>query len=257
MNEEVMKNAELVAADYKAAFGDALVSLILYGSGVTREYDPKKSDLNFLVVLSEEGMEQLHLAHELVAKWRKTKVSTPLFLTRAYIESSLDTFPIEFLNIKRNHKLIWGEDVLEGIFFKKEFIRMQCEREIKGKLLLLRERYVETRGKPKILKELISASVPTFIFVFKGLLYLLDKEIPETRQDTVTALAQALDLDGELFSSLLEIEAGPLKPPKYEIAEIFKRYLQQIRTLALLMDERDFGAPPDLHKHQGGHVTQD
>jgi len=250
MNEEIMKKAELVAADYKAAFGDALVSVILYGSGVTREYDPKKSDLNFLVVLSEEGMEQLHLAHELVAKWRKTKVSTPLFLTRAYIESSLDTFPIEFLNIKRNHKLISGEDVLEGIFFKKKFIRMQCEREIKGKLLLLRERYVETRGKVKILKELISASVPTFIFVFKGLLYLLDKEIPETRQETVSVLAQELDLDEKLFLSLLRIEAGALKPSPEEIAALFKNYLQQIRTLALLMDVRDFGASPDADNPQ-------
>jgi hypothetical protein len=257
MNREIMKKSELVAADYKAAFGEDLISVTLYGSAMTAEYDPKKSDLNFLVVLSEEGMEQLHLAYELVVKWRKTKVSTPLFLTKAYIASSLDTFPIEFLNIKRNYGVIAGQDVLEGITFKKIFIRMQCERELKGKLLLLRERYVETRGKPKVLNELISASAPTFIFVFKGLLYLLDKEIPETRQETVAVLAQELDLDGELFSSLLEIEAGALKPPKHEIAEIFKRYLKQIRTLALLMDERDFGVPPDLRDHQGGHGTQD
>ena len=239
-----------MADDCKSAFADDLISVILYGSGVTTEYDPKKSDLNFLVVLSEDGIERLHLAHELVAKWRKHKVSTPLFLSKAYIESSFDTFPIEFLNIKRNHKLIVGEDVLEEISFDKSFIRMQCERELKGKLLLLRERYVETRGKPKVLRELISASVPTFVFVFKGLLYLLDEEIPETKQETVSGLARALDLDENLFSSLLQIEAGTLKPSPQEIADIFRRYLQQIRALALLIDEKDFGAFSDADTHQ-------
>ena len=139
MTDEVMNRARLVAGDLKNAFGDDLISVILYGSSLTSEYDPKRSDLNFLVVLSEEGIERLDRTHDLMAKWHKKKVATPLFLTKRYIESSLDTFPIEFPNIKRSHTLIMGEDVLQEVSFKKDFIRMQCERELKGKLLLLRE----------------------------------------------------------------------------------------------------------------------
>ena len=152
----------------------------------------------------------------------------------------MDTFPIEFLNMKRNYKLISGEDLLEKLTFKKEFIRMQCERELKGKLLLLRERYVETGGKAKDLRELISASVHTFIFVFRGLLYLLDKEVPATKRETVIILARELDLDEELFLALLQIGAGTLKRSQPETDEIFKRYMKQIRGLALLMDSRNF-----------------
>jgi predicted nucleotidyltransferase len=241
MTDEVLNKARLVADDYRKGFGEDLVSVILYGSGVTKEYDPKKSDLNFLIVLSEAGIERLHLAHELVAKWRKKKVSTPLFLTKDYIESSLDTFPIEFLNIKRNYRVIVGEDVLEGISFNRDFVRMQCERELKGKLLLLRERYVETRGKPKVLSELISASLPTFIFVFNGLLYLLGQKIPETKGETVSILSTELNLDGELFASLLQTEAGTPKSSPVEIKDLFRRYLKEIRRLALLMDSDAFG----------------
>jgi predicted nucleotidyltransferase len=244
-NGAILKTARLLADEYKAAFGDDLVSVILYGSAATTEYIPRKSDLNFLIMLSDEGIERLHLAHALVTKWRKRRVSTPLFLTKVYIESSLDTFPIEFLNMQQNYTLIFGEDVLAGLAFKKHFIRMQCERELKGKLLLLRERYVETGGKAPVLKELISASVPTFIFVFRGLLYLLDKEIPATKQETVTMLARELNLDDELFLALLQVRAGVLKPSGQEIGDIFKRYLNQIRTLALLMDTEDFGGSPD------------
>jgi predicted nucleotidyltransferase len=241
MADEVLNKARLVVDDYRRGFGEDLVSVILYGSSVTREYDPKKSDLNFLIVLSEAGIERLDLAHELVAKWRKKQVSTPLFLTKDYMASSLDTFPIEFLNIKRNYQVIVGEDVLDGISFKKDFVRLQCERELKGKLLLLRQRYVETRGKHKVLNELISASLPTFIFVFKGLLYLLGKEIPETKSETVSTLSTELNLDGELFSSLLQIEAGTLKSSPAEIEDLFRRYLKEIRRLALLMDSDVFG----------------
>jgi hypothetical protein len=238
--DEITHKARWVADDCRNAFGDDLISVILYGSSTTSEYDPKRSDLNFLVVLSEKGIERLDRAHDLVAKWHKKKVATPLFLTKRYIDSSLDTFPIEFLNIKRNHSLIMGEDVLQQIAFKKDFMRMQCERELKGKLLLLRERYVETRGKPKILEELIQSSVPTFIFVFKGLLYLLGKEIPETKKETVCLLAKELNLDQELFLSLLQIKAGMLQSSRQEIQSLFQRYVKEIRRLALLMDSEVF-----------------
>jgi hypothetical protein len=118
---------------------------------------------------------------------------------------------------------------------------MEGERELKGKLLLLRQRYVETRGKRKVLKELISASLPTFIFVFKGLLYLLDKEVPETKEQTITILSQELKLDQELFTSLLQLEAGTFKYSRQELGDLFKRYLKEIRRLALLMDSDVFG----------------
>jgi len=72
-------------------------------------------------------------------------------LTKADIDSSLDTFPIEFLNIKRNYTVVFGEDILEGLAFEKEFIRMQCERELKGKLLLLRAEYVNENETPLVI----------------------------------------------------------------------------------------------------------
>ncbi len=243
-NNHIVKISQLLVDDYHKVFGKELISVVLYGSAVTSEYVPKKSNLNFLIVLSEGGIEQLNLAHGLVAKWRRKKVSTPLFLTKSYIKSSLDTFPIEFLNIKRNYLLKFGEDILEELSPKKDFVRLQCERELKGKLLLLRERYVETGGKPKVLRNLISASVPTFIFVFNGLIYLLDKEVPATKQETVKLLAKELDLNEGLFLSLLQIREGTLKPSAKDMDDIFQNYAKEIRRLALLMDEKEFGVPP-------------
>ena len=228
--------SRLLADDYRKVFGNDLISVILYGSAVTDEYIPKKSDLNFLIVLSEEGIEQLHLAYDLVAKWRKKRVGTPLFLTKVYIDSSLDTFPIEFLNIRRHYRVIFGDDVIKSLSFEKGFIREQCERELKGKLLLLRERYVETRGKSIALRSLVTNTLSDFIFIFKGLLYLLDKDVPATKKETVTVLTKEFDLDQELFLSLLQIKEGRLKPSAKEMDSLFQRYMKEIRTLTMLID---------------------
>jgi predicted nucleotidyltransferase len=236
---EVTQRARQVADDYRRVYGQDIVSVILYGSALTADYVPGKSDLNLLIVLSEEGIHRLHLAHDLVPRWRKKRVGTPLFLTKTYLDSSLDTFPIEFLNIKRNYLVIQGEDVLAGLSFKKEFVRMQCERELKGKLLLLRERYVETGGKGRILRDLIAASLPTFTFIFKGLLYLLGEEVPVTRPETISLIARRFKLDEGLFRDLQSIGAGTLKLSERELHELFRRYLKEIRRLALDMDTKE------------------
>ena len=239
---EVTERARQVADDYRRVYGQDLVSVILYGSALTADYIPGKSDLNLMIVLSEEGIHNLHLAHDLVARWRKKRVGIPLFVTTTYIDSSLDTFPIEFLNIKGNYLVIQGEDVLAGLSFKKEFVRLQCERELKGKLLLLQQRYVETGGKGRILRDLIAASLPTFTFIFKGLLHLLDEEVPVTKSETISLLARKWKIDEGLFRDLQSIGAGTLKLSDRELHELFRRYLKEIRRLALDMDTKELSS---------------
>ena len=123
-----------------------------------------------MIVLSEEGIERLDKAFKVVQTWQKRKVAIPLFLTELYVESSLDVFPIEYLNFQRNHLLVYGKDILEELSFDRELVRLQCEREIKGKLLLLREAYMETSGKGKALRDVIGQSIQAFLAIFDALL---------------------------------------------------------------------------------------
>jgi predicted nucleotidyltransferase len=177
------------ASDYRKAFESDLLSIILYGSGARGEYIPKKSDLNFMIVLSESGMDGLSKAIPLVSKWHKKRVNTPLFLTPAAFSSSLDTFPIEFLNIKAAHKVVCGENFLKDLAFDKNYLRLQCEREIKGKLVQLRKHFLETAGNWRETEALISASLPTFFSLFQAIIFLKDKEPIAERHALVTTVA--------------------------------------------------------------------
>ena len=225
-----------VIADYRNIFGDDLISIILYGSATGKSYRPGKSDVNFMIVLSEEGIEGLDRAFGVVKKWRKRGVAIPLFLTESYMDTSLDVFPIEYLNFQRDYVLVFGKDILKDLTFNSEFIRQQCEREIKGKLLILREAFLETSGKGRALKEVISQSVSAFIAIFEALLYLKDKDLPKERREIIKNTCGTFELDAGVFEKLLDIKTEKVKLNDTEIMKAFKGYLKEIRKLAKLVD---------------------
>lgn len=225
-----------IVTDFKKVFGGELVSINLYGSATGEDYRPGKSDINFMVVVSEEGIEFLDQAFSIVKKWRKRNVAIPLFLTEAYIETSMDVFPIEYLNFKRNYILVFGKDILKDLTFKEEFIRLQCEREIKGKLLLLREAFLESYGKARALRSVVVLSLSAFIAIFEALLYLKGEEIPKEKRDIIKVTAGLFELDGSIFEKLLDIKEEKIKLGDTEITKLYKGYLKEVRMLSKLVD---------------------
>jgi len=226
-----------ITGDYKKIYSDALESIILYGSAAGEDYRPGKSDLNFMIVLSEEAIDRLDRAIETVSGWRKKKVATPLFMTRSYISSSLDSYPLEFLNMRKQYNLVYGEDVLKDICFEPEHLRLQCEREIKGKLLLLRERFLETEGKSRMIKELTGESITAFVSIFGGLLHLKSVKIPSSRREIVKALAREITVDENVFMNCLDIKEGTKNFSSSEIHSVFMAYLAEVRKLWEYVEE--------------------
>jgi hypothetical protein len=219
------------------AFGEDLVSIILYGSAAGRHYRPGKSDINFMVVLSNAGIDRLDRAFPLIKKWGKRKVAVPLFLTENYVETSLDVFPIEYLNFKRNHVLVHGKDVLETLKFEPDMVRLQCEREIKGKLLILRQAFLETAGEARLLKNVAVQSLGAFLAIFEALLYLKGTPVPENRRDVFRAVAESFDLDASLFDALQDIKEESRKVSDGEMLRLFRDYLKAARNLAMMVDQ--------------------
>ena len=225
-----------ITNDFRKAFGDDLLSIILYGSGATGDYVPGRSDLNFLVILSEKGIDDLGRAMETVARWRKRKVATPLFMTKSYILSSLDSYPLEFLNIIRNHVPVFGEDVLSELSIDPSLLRLQLEREIKGKTLLLRGSFLETEGRVKQIRDLIKVSLIAFISIFNALLYLKDLEIPRQKREVIRVVAKAFPIDPDVFLKCADIREGVDSFSSSNIQAIFRAYLGEVKKLSEIVD---------------------
>lgn len=227
---------EAFCADYEALYKADLLSVILYGSCARGEYVPKKSDINFMLLLSEGGIAKIGKALKLCAKWHRRAVATPLFLTRAYIETSLDTFPIEMLNFQASYRVLRGADPLKNLTFDNRMLRLQCERELKGKLLQLREQFLETAGSKGRIKDLITRSLPTFLAIFQAVVHLHGKPAQPGREALLDTMQEILDLNRGLFSELYAVREEKVRLSASEAITIMQRYIEEVRRLALAVD---------------------
>lgn len=223
--------------DYLKVFGSQLVSLILYGSAAGGYYIRGKSDINLLIVLTPAGIEKFSDALDTVKSWKKRRVAIPLIMTRDFIESSLDSYPIEFLGMKNSHILIYGEDVLEGLPVNPNDLRLQIEREMRGKLLLLRAGYLEAEGKPRHLRSLISRSLTAFMAIFNALLYFKGGKMQKGRREIIKEMGKAFTIDASVFMFCVEIKEGKDKFSATEVVDIFRKYLQEINNMCKMVDQ--------------------
>ncbi len=223
-------------SDYKKLFGEDLVSVILFGSAARGEYILKKSDINFLVILSDNGIERFYEALELVNRWKKRNVSTPLFLTEKYINESLDSFPIEFLNIKSHYNLIFGKDLFENMEFKRDDLRLQLEQEMKGKLLNLRQAYFQAAGNARMASMLIHDSFGTFLSLFPAILFLKNDSISGNSTENINRVSLLFKLDKGVLDRLYNVKQGKEKINKSASIDLLKSYISQIRSLANQID---------------------
>jgi predicted nucleotidyltransferase len=223
--------------DYTNVFGDNCASIIMYGSAVTHEYRPGESDINMLIVLKNFEISELRKSFGVTRKWHLKKVTVPFFMTAGYIASSLDTYPIEFIDIRSHYKVLYGDDMLARLDIKKEHLRIQCERELKGIALHLRREYVRTNGNKKILRRLLTASVKTLLPVFKALLVLNDRPIPNLKGDIIMAIEDLYNLGISVFTELFVPGAGPGQNSSLD--EFINQFSKTIDTLVVVINKEN------------------
>ena len=110
-----------------------IVSVLIYGSAVGEDFNPRSSDINMLIVFDSLEFSDLRKSLKLISTGMRKRITAPLFLTRKHIETSTDTFPVEFLEMKESHILVYGEDVLGNLDINRGNIRLQCEQQLKWK----------------------------------------------------------------------------------------------------------------------------
>lgn len=222
--------------DYLKVFGNDLVSLIIYGSAAGGFYIRGKSDINLLVVTTPAGLDKFAAVLETVSRWRKRSVAVPLVMTAEFIRSALDSYPIEFLNMKNNHIVIYGKDVLAELDFKPADLRLQIERELRGKLILLRQGFLESGGKAREVRRLISNSLTAFISIFNALLYFRQGKAPQMRRDTIKEAGKLFTIDEAVFILCADIKEGKDKLSSEEIVGTFGKYLKEIENICKIVD---------------------
>jgi hypothetical protein len=228
----------------REAAGSNLESVLLFGSAVSGDFHPGLSNLNLLCVLRDCSFAALQALAPVAKWWERQKQPAPLCMTRKELERSTDVFTIELLDMQQHHRVLFGEDVVQGLRISMHVHRVQVEYELREKLILLRQQVLLASGNNSRLWDLLLRSVPSFGTLFRHALIALGDASQPGRREAVLALSKRVEFDPSAILQALDVREHKADPKKIDISDLVARYLAAIEKVTAAVDEAlDSDAP--------------
>src|SRR5271157_1395775 len=221
----------------RGAAGTNLLAAILYGSAAAGDYIAGYSDVNLLCVLRETSFASLEALAPAIEWWGKQKHRVPLLMGADEMRRSADVFSIEFLDMRRHYRLLWGEDVLQTLEIPMRLHRAQVEYELREKTILLRQRLLMVSGNAVAKWELLLRSLPAFGTLFRHALIALGDAGAGSKREAAAMLAGKLGIDASVFGELLDIRERKAERKAAKVDEMFARYLQLVEQVTAAVDK--------------------
>ncbi len=225
---------EILSEELKKICGANLGSVVLYGSSAAGD-KVKTSDYNVLVAVDRLDAEVLTSLTELCSAWSREGNPAPLLFAKETLLRSADVFPIEFSDIIQSNKIIYGANLFEGMKIEPANLRLQLEHELKTKLIVLRSRFLTTKGSAKEVEALMVSSISAFLTLFKAILRLYGENPPAKKIEVLPLLAEHIKIDIEIFTIVWDLKEGK-KSPDLTSAQLFSRYLTAVQSVTDSVD---------------------
>jgi predicted nucleotidyltransferase len=233
MNEKLLDD---FVGRLRDALGGNLVSVVLYGSAVTGDFQETRSDLNVLCVLERVDVAALDQAGAAIDWWMNKKQPAPVLLSVEEIQNAHDAFAIEFLDIRAAYRILHGKDLIEAIDVGPAHHRHQVEHELRSRLVRLRERYLALQNDRREVARLMTDSVSTFATLFRHVLLLSGTEAPLKKREVFLAASARLGVASTPFETLLDVRENHRRLTDAEVRSVFEEYLRQITKAAEHID---------------------
>jgi hypothetical protein len=162
-------------------------SAVLHGSVVRGEYLEGWSDINLLLVLEGATPEVLGALTVPFAAWAKSHQPPPLLLSRTEWRRAADVFPVEITDIRGAYRVLRGDDPMADVTVRPADLRAALERDLRGRLLRLRQGYVALAADPGALAGLARDTAPSVVVLLRAALILAGAQVPPARTDVASA----------------------------------------------------------------------
>lgn len=217
--------------------GDQLRAVVLYGSAAGENFVPGSSDLNTAIMVQRMGFEALKKIQPRMAAWHKQGFAVPLIIDQNFLQRSHDVFPMEFSDIKAQHRTLWGEEVFTSLEIGGEHLRFLAEHEARSRLLRLQALYLERAGDPPRLRQILLDSLKTFLTLMRHLLQLQGKRGVQNYSEVLSLFEQHFQVSFPEVHRLIAIRQGIRDWPHEPAAEFFREYLEDIQRFVTLIDK--------------------
>ena len=234
---DTQKLLKTYVKEVKGVFGEQLEGMLLYGSAVRGEFLPGRSNLNILLLVPSYDSVILKQYSAVHRRWSKEQIVVPLFLTEEELRFSATVFPLEFLEIQEQHRVLGGRDPFIGFHVKTDRLREAVVQGLMSHLMRLRQRYVEGSGGAEATTILLPLSITSVLPLLRGVQRLLGRPVLSHSDAMIKDVAEQLTLDLQGLLDVLLLKRGQISPGLHEIPRLFDRYLQAVTLLTRTVEQ--------------------
>jgi hypothetical protein len=218
------------------ALPDRVRSVVVFGSAAAGDFVEGASTYDLLILVDRLGLDELEAMGPAIRDWRESGHPLPLLFTPEQFAASADAFALEFVEMKQARTVVYGDDPVAGLAIDPAQIRMHLERELRGKGLALRDKYVLAAGDRKMTVTLLTDSVSTFLSLFRSTLRLYRENVPAKKLDALRALAAEISFDPQPFLIVEEMWRGRRSSRSVDVRTLLDQYWQAIETVTNAVD---------------------
>ena len=202
MNNSKVSLDQMVQA-IKAAYGDSLSAVVLYGSAAARADLDGRSDYNLLIIVKELRLSLIQNAAEVARRWASDGNPPPLTFTEAEWKASADIFPMEYADVVESHRVLFGTLTPPQAGLDLEHLRLQLEQEAMGKLIGLRQGAMVAGTDARARAMLLEGAWSKILVLLRGVVRLHGEHIPGENHALVERASALASLDSTVFKQIL------------------------------------------------------
>jgi predicted nucleotidyltransferase len=189
-----------------------LRSVVLHGSVARGEPVVGVSDINLLVLVDRvDGRLLRRLAPE-ARSWLESERAVPLVLTWEEWRAASDAFAIETADMLDAREVLHGEDPLADAVVLDQDLRLQAERELRGKLIHLRQGTLLAADQPRDLGRLLLTALPSVATYLRAALRLAGQTAPGATPEVLDRGATLVGAPGERLRRLWQLRTERQAP---------------------------------------------
>jgi hypothetical protein len=220
--------------ELRQALGAKLTSVMLYGSAARGDFEPGTSDVNILVVVEDHDPGTLEALGGPFRRWARRGHPPPPIFSPGQIRDAADVFPVELLDLREHSVVLHGRNAFEGVEVDRPHLRLQVERELREKMMRLREGYVQAHAESAALRRLLTDSYTSFLALFRGCLRLLGETPPVHNAEVAEAFCRSAGLDPQPFREVDRLKRGASPAP--DLRRLFSEYHAALSRAAAVVD---------------------
>ena len=234
--ESLQKDLDDFVETLDHSLGSNMISVVLYG-GLVKSKSVKDSDpINLMVIVREISTQILDQVAEPYLMSRRNDQIQLLTLSKEDLLTSTDVFPIKFLDMQQDYKILRGDDLVGELEITRAHLRLRCEQEMKNLMLRLRQTYLAKSQQPKALSGAMVKAYAAFISAADVLCELTTNQVFRSNEEVLKA-AEEMGLDISPFRRIQALRQGQIFENPDEQKHVYGQLMATVRNAAALADQ--------------------